>query len=385
MRYAIGNVRGLRGPAHRGEFHPDEETGGCIDFVLLKDSLAQRMNRRVTQKDIALRLRLDKSTVSLALRNHPNIADSTREKVQSMAKQLGYRPDPALATLSRQRWAGHETGSGAALAYLIDSRMDNHVMHRRFLAAARRRAEERGYLLRDFDLADYASIETASRVLHHRGIRGLLVPQFANTKGPSILDMPADNFTVVCLDFGWIEVPFHIVAPDTFRATRLVWRKVIDRGYRRIGGAILSHKPRAFDDAARLGASTVSQQEWLRPRDRIPLLTSDPRDRESFVRWLDRYDPDVVIGFISRVHEWILSTGRRVPEDIGFAALSVVTTESPLLSGVQRQEANIGEVGVDALIAAMNENEWGWPALQRKLLVAPRWNEGVTLPDRTKR
>ncbi len=340
------------------------------------------MNRRVTQQDIALRLKLDKSTVSLALRNNPSIAETTREKVRLMAEQLGYRPDPALATLARQRWAGHETGSGAAFVYLVDSRMENYKMHRRFLASARRRAEERGFLLHQFDLAEYATIEAASRVLHHRGIRGLLVPQFANVNGPSILDLPANHFTVVCLDAGWIEVPFHVVAPDTFRATRLVWRTVIDRGYRRIGGAILSHEPRAFDDAARFGASSASQQEWLKPRERIPLLTSDHHDRESFVRWLDRHEPDVVIGFISRVHEWIVSTGRRVPEDVAFAALGVVTTESPLLSGVQRQEANVGAAGVDALIAAMSENEWGVPALQRKLLIEPRWHEGKTLPIR---
>lgn len=338
------------------------------------------MNRRVTQQDIARRLKLDKSTVSMALRNHPEIAEATRARIQKMARQMGYRPDPALATLARQRWAGHETGSGAALAYLVDSRMENYSTHRRFLAGAKGRAEERGYSLYDFDLAEYATIGAASRVLQHRGIRGLLVPQFANTKGPSILELPAIDFTVVCLDLGWIEVPFHIVAPDTFQATRLVWRTVMDRGYRRIGGAILSHDPRAFDDASRLGASTSAQEEWLDPDERIPLLTSDHQDRAGFVRWLDRHEPDVVIGFISRVYDWILSTGRRVPEDIAFAGLGVVVRESPQLSGVEREESSIGSVGVDTLIAAMHENEWGVPALQRKLLIRPQWHEGTTLP-----
>ncbi len=340
------------------------------------------MNRRVTQQDIGQRLKLSKATVSLALRNHPSIAPATRRNVQAMAEKLGYRPDPALATLARQRWAGHETGSGAALAYLVDSRMENHDTHRRFLASARRRAVERGFILNDFDLAGYATIGAASRVLHHRGIRGLLVPQFASIDGPSILDLPAENFTVVCLDVGWIEVPFHTIAPDTFQATRVVWRTVIDRGYRRVGGAILSHAPAAFDDSARLGASMASQQDWLRPVERVPLLTSDHRDRESFVRWLDRHEPEVVIGFISRVHEWILSTGRRVPGDVAFAGLGVVTTESPQLTGVQRETSNIGSVGVDALVAAMNQNEWGVPSVQRKLLIEPQWHEGTTLPTR---
>ncbi len=340
------------------------------------------MNRRVTQQDIADRLRLDKSTVSLALRNSPSIARDTRVKVQAMAEKLGYRPDPALATLARQRWAGHETGSGATLAYLVDSRMPNFATHGRFLPAARARADQRGYRLYEFDLADYATIEAASRVLHHRGIRGLLVPQFAHTDGPSILELPADHFTVICLDLGWLPVPFHIVAPDTFQAVRQVWREVIDRGYERIGGAMLSHSPPAVDDATRLGASEAAQQEWLPKRRRLPLLRTGNMDRTSFCRWLDRHQPEVVIGFISRVYDWILSTGRRVPEDVAFAALGVVLTESPHLTGVVRQEQNIGAVGIDALIAAMNENEWGRPTLQRKLLLEPQWHEGATLPHR---
>jgi DNA-binding LacI/PurR family transcriptional regulator len=340
------------------------------------------MNRRVTQQDIARRMGLDKSTVSLALRNHRSIAENTRRKVQAMANELGYRPDPALATLARQRWAGHETGSGAALVYLIDSRMENFPTHGRFLAAARQRAEQRGYLLTAFDLAEYSTIAAAARVLQHRGIRGLLVPQFAHTTGPGILDLPADNFTVVCLDLGWVAAPFHIVAPDTFETTRRVWREAVERGYRRIGGAILSHAPRAVDDAARFGASVSAQEEWLRSRERIPLLTSDHRDRDAFLRWLDRYQPEVVIGFISRVYEWICSTGRRVPQDVAFAALAVVIEESPQLSGALRQEKEIGAVGVDALIAGMSEGEWGAPPLQRKLLLEPTWHEGETLPRR---
>src|SRR5690606_41470895 len=58
--------------------------------------------------------------------------------VRTMAEKLGYRPDPALSTLARQRWAGHETGSGAALAYLVDSRMPNYGSHGRFLPSDRK-------------------------------------------------------------------------------------------------------------------------------------------------------------------------------------------------------------------------------------------------------
>lgn len=337
------------------------------------------MNRRVTQQDIAKQLGLDKSTVSLALRDHPSIPRDTRERVKAAAERLGYRPDPALATLARQRWAGHETGSGAALAYLVDSRMENFVTHRRFLRAARARGEERGYNLHEFDFADYPSVEAASRVLYHRGIRGLLVPQLAHTVGPGILDLPAEKFTVVCLDLGWDPVPFHVVGQDTFAETRRVWQEVTRRGFRRIGGAVLAHTPHAVDDATRLGASLASQEDWVPAKARLPLLKTDPRDRDGFFRWFRQHRPDVVIGFIPRIHDWLVEEGWRVPEDVAFAALTMVAPEWPHLSGCISQGENIGRAGVDGLIATMAENEWGVPTLQRKLLLQPIWHEGQTL------
>jgi LacI family transcriptional regulator len=340
------------------------------------------MNCRITQKDIARALGVDKSTVSLALRNHPSIPTGTRKKVKATAKALGYRPDPALATLARHRWAGHPTGHDSAFAYIVDSRMEIHSAHRRFYQACLERADERGYRLHEFDLAAYPSLESASRVLFHRGIRGLLVPQLSRSPGPSIQDLPPNQFTVVCLDQGWIEVPYHLVAPDIFAETRLVWRTAIDRGYRRIGGAILSHRPPAVDDAARIGASFASQQEWLAPEDRIPLLLSAPDDREAFLKWMHQHRPDAVIGFVSRVHRWLIEGGWRVPEQVAFAGLILVASESPDLTGCIAQQTTIGSSGVDALIAAISEEERGIPEQQRKLLLQPIWNEGSTLPVR---
>jgi LacI family transcriptional regulator len=337
------------------------------------------MKRRITQQDIAQKLGLDKSSVSLALRGHPSIPFKTCSAVSAMAERLGYRPDPALATLARQRWAGHETGSGASLAYVMDRRMENFASHRRFLPAARARAEQRGYRMYELDFGEYPTLEAATRVLHHRGIRGVLVPQLAHTAGPGILNLPSSHFTVMCLDLGWDPAPFHIVGTDTFEETRRVWREVISRGFRRIGGAILAHSPHALDDAARLGASYASQQEWLAPKERLPLLTSGPRDRAAFLKWMKRYEPDVVIGFIPRVYDWLCEEGWRVPEDVSFASLTFVLDEWPQVSGCVSQGNQIGSYGVDALVAAMSENEWGVPVQQRKILLQPLWHEGTSL------
>lgn len=58
---------------------------------------------QVTIKDIARELGISPSTVSRALKDHPDISQETKKAVQSLAAKLNYTPDPiALSLKSRQ-------------------------------------------------------------------------------------------------------------------------------------------------------------------------------------------------------------------------------------------------------------------------------------------
>lgn len=55
--------------------------------------------KRVTQRQLAIKLGLSTATVSLAIRNNPSIAKSTRELVQKAMAEAGYVPHAAAASL----------------------------------------------------------------------------------------------------------------------------------------------------------------------------------------------------------------------------------------------------------------------------------------------
>ena len=57
----------------------------------------------ITQKDIAKRLNLARVTVTKALKDHPDIAPETKEKVKDMASELGYVPNFIARNLSTRR------------------------------------------------------------------------------------------------------------------------------------------------------------------------------------------------------------------------------------------------------------------------------------------
>ncbi len=55
--------------------------------------------RRVTLKDIAAELGVSMATVSRALRNSHEVSDDMKDRVQRLAKELNFRPNPFAQNL----------------------------------------------------------------------------------------------------------------------------------------------------------------------------------------------------------------------------------------------------------------------------------------------
>lgn len=67
------------------------------------DRRPTRRRSRVTIEDVAAAAEVSVATVSRALRNLPNVAESTRNHVIAVAASLDYQPDPAAARLAAGR------------------------------------------------------------------------------------------------------------------------------------------------------------------------------------------------------------------------------------------------------------------------------------------
>jgi LacI family transcriptional regulator len=60
-------------------------------------------NEQITIKDIAKALNISTSTVSRALRDHPDISDETKKAVTALAKEMQYHPNTVAASLRNMR------------------------------------------------------------------------------------------------------------------------------------------------------------------------------------------------------------------------------------------------------------------------------------------
>eukprot|EP01035_Chromulina_nebulosa_P036270 gene36270-48842_t len=86
---------------------------------LLHSPVTRGVPVKATLQDVATRARVHRTTVSLALRDHPRIPAETRERVKAIAAKLGYRINPLVSALMQSRRSGQAV-KHVSLAYVTN-------------------------------------------------------------------------------------------------------------------------------------------------------------------------------------------------------------------------------------------------------------------------
>ena len=131
-----------------------------------------RRRRRVTISDVAADLGLAKGTVSRALNGYPDIAPSTRERVRSAARKLGYQPLSHAQAI--------KTGRARALGLVVQ--LNEHDAHRPFLAdflaGISFVASGKGWTLTVATAdSDAATLATMRRLIDEHKVDGFILPR----------------------------------------------------------------------------------------------------------------------------------------------------------------------------------------------------------------
>jgi LacI family transcriptional regulator len=352
---------------------------------------------RVTQADIARRAGVHPTTVSLALRNHPSIPQKTRERLQQLAEQMGYRPDPALRALIAYRHQGNPQPSGATLAYVTHAEerwaWKNSPAHAEFFAGATARAHQLGFQLEHFWAAEPGlRDERLSDILAARGITGVVFASYWSG------EVEAANFdwsrlSAVKIDFLPRRPALHNVTNDQRSIMQLAMRKTRAAGYRRIGFIA----PRWWDEFVDLAwtAGFLAEQQRSDPADWIPPLifargrwlpATEPEwvtvDAQELRTWLDRHRPDVILSYSPFVVPAFRALGLRIPGDVAFVDTCLYEFDGRT-AGVRHNCRRVGEVAIELVANQLQQHSHGIPPLQTTTLVDGTWMDGASLPVRT--
>lgn len=366
---------------------PDQSSSSDSTPPLAVATPPSRKSGRITLKDVAKVAGVHFTTVSMALRDHTSIPESTRVQIKAIAQRLGYTPNPVFSALTHFHLHGRVRAKPPEIAYVINvSRASGEVRYpfeKCILDGAEQQAQRLGYQLRCLSIArGLHTNEEATRILEENQIRGVIIGCFEPFQ--PALELAWDDYAVVKVNSLHALPETTMVANDQRQDVRLGFQSLQGKGYRRIGLAI----GRGDEEATEFRHSTgfLLEQATIPASDRIPQLLFPHRATYDEVvallrEWITAHRVEAVLCNWMNVADLIRDAGFSVPHEVACACLCLV--DEPRYKDTAGVCPNLNLVGANAvslLVTQLKAGEYGVPEFASRTYVRSFWKDGATAP-----
>lgn len=323
--------------------------------------------KRPSQSDIARAAGVSPMTVSLSLRNHASIPETTRNRIRKIADDMGYKPDPLIGKLMQQLRLGGRRRANFSLCLLRQRRSQPSMQYQDYIAlGAKRVAEDLGYF---FDMVDIdeaiARPDGLRRMLYNRGIEGIILsPLFPSADLSKLLDW--SRFSVVSTSISVLGPAVHRVVPNQFANALLLGQEMNKQGHRRLGLLI----SRDLDE--RTGHRLDAAIQWLNHENGVRDLETLRWEQTMpsavmLERWINKNRPDALISDSAYTMDKFVQEVPRLKQ-FALACTAVVDQAAPYAGILENPEA-VGAAAVEMLSALFQKGERGLPAIPRTTMI----------------
>jgi DNA-binding LacI/PurR family transcriptional regulator len=310
-----------------------------------------------TIKDLARELELSPSTISRALRDHPDISPKTKKRVVMLADKLDYHPDSIAQSL--------QTKKTKTIGVIVPE------IKQPFFASAINGIEELAYaagytiiVCQSNETADREALVTRSLGSHR--VAGLLVSLSRNTKNLDHFKvLQRRGVPIVFFDRVSHDIEASKVVVDDYKGAFDVVEHLIKSGYKRI--------------AHLAGPENLSISKFRLKGYRDALKQANLSFDPSMVVYGGLDDTDGIVGFqkllnletlpdaIFAVNDpvatgafvMIKEQGMKIPDDIALAGFSntyMTSLLDPPLTTVEQPSYEIGKTAAQLLMEQINSN-----------------------------
>lgn len=309
-------------------------------------------NGQVTIKQVARDADVSSQTVSRVINNRPDVSPETRQKIQQVIDQLGYKPSAIARSLIQQR-----SNTLAVVAWGID-----YYGPSRTVVGIEKKANELGYslFLNLVNQPDDANHEQVMDTLIARRVDGIIwaVPEVGNNhtwvRTENLDQLPPVIFLSMEPRKG-----ISVVAIDNRDGARQAVQHLLDQGRRRIG--IITGPLTWWEARERFaGWQEAMREENLEPVESLIFRSDDwtPVNGERGMQALWRQNPEIeavfasndqiALGALRIAHQ----LGRHIPDDlaiVGFDNIPEAAFFWPPLTTVFQQLIDVGCIAVEGL------------------------------------
>lgn len=334
----------------------------------------------ITIRQLATLAGVSRTTVSLALRNHPRIPEETRRHIQKIATKNGYRQDPVVASLMTQLRTARVHRTSERIVYLttwqpFEGWRNIHVNDGHYLDGMKRRAYLLGYEVDHIWSGEPGMTpKRLSRILHTRAIKGVVfAPVF---DAPGAVELVWEYFAAATTGFSIVKPGLHRTAHAHYNGMLLGLRELERLGYRRIGYATPADQDERVNHSW-LGAFLAHRQS-LPVESRVEPLLAAGLDARVLSEWIQAEKPDAIISNWPAIPDLLAEAGIRTPQDIGFASLDLFP-ERHAFAGVDQIPTAVGAAAADLVVKQIQNNEFGLPEHPVTMLLNGVWRDGPTV------
>jgi len=342
--------------------------------------LLYRMKKKpIVMKDVAAKAGVHQTTVSLALNNDPRISAATRDRIQKLAKEMGYVPNPVLASLVSYRRSKSETPYRETVALIFDVGDFKRFEESHYLTSIRdaviSRARELGYKAEVFHRGvDFSSSEMLDRVLRTRNIHGVLFCDIH--KDDLCYNLNWSDYSLVKINQTPMSLKIDSVMGNYFFSARNAMRKLKEAGYKRpamAGSVIEEHNTRNLYRAG----FEYGQRRHFEPENHVPFYEFDRRPNaeieNEIYEWLKIAKPDVLLSYWNN----LARSAYRLTMEGHFCRFVCLEADEKNheYGGILNNYSNMARTAVDSLISKMKLNIRGIPEHPTLLLVEEKWLE----------
>ena len=311
-----------------------------------------------TIKDLAKALNLSASTVSRALRDHPDISPLTKKRVISLADKLDYHPDSIAQSLQTQKTK--------TIGVIVPE------IKQPFFASVINGIEELAYAA-GYTIIVCQSNETYDRevlytrtLVSHR-VAGLLVSLSQTTQNlDHFKALQRRGVPIVFFDRVNDDIEASKVVVDDYNGAFAAFDHLIKSGYKRIAHlagpknlSISKYRLKGYQDALKQGN---------RPYNEELVVYGGLDDTDGVVGFQKLLSLEVLPNAVFAVNDpvatgafmTIKEHGLKIPDDIalvGFSNTNVSSLLDPPLTTVEQPTYEIGKTAAKLLLEQINNND----------------------------
>lgn len=310
----------------------------------------------ITIKDIANELSISKSTVSRALSGDNNVSKDTREKVLSLAQNMGYKRNEIAASLRQQQ--------SKTIGIIVPEMVTPFFMY--VIISAQKILNERGFKVIITQSNEDVQAELYNlRLMESYRVDGIIMSVcHENENVKEYFRMQKKGIPIVFFD----RVPSKIYAPkivvNDYIKSMFMMEHLIRSGRKRI--LHLAGPKRIPNTEERKRAYKDSLAKFKIPFD-PDLLMEGENERSEGERlikiFLSKKIPfDAIFSFGETLSigalNYMQSQGIRVPNDVaicGFSGTYLSTIVTPQLTAIQQPFDEMGQVAAEQIIKRIND------------------------------